>query len=379
MQCPTCGIVNRDDAKFCTRCGSTLTPAGGARGAKYRQPGMMLRDMGADETLTGEAPVSAEPSNVVTVSSEAIPPGAPFIEVVFLTGLRKGEKLVLSTFPATVGRDPGSMLQMDLNDTLASTRHAHLLFEGNRFILRDIGSTNGTYHKGNRVKEIVLAHGDVIEFGIGGPKLRFDMPWMVATPPPVLHVDSFSGPAIPGAMITPKAERAPGPVLLQKDQNRMPETPRGNDIPAWARNAPPPPELITPRPQPDLSSQPGSPQFLNRPIPEPQSETPFIPSTVDQGSSQAGLVTGGNRAAVSYPGGNQPQSVPDQNASAQKRRLMAVIKLILGFGLLILGAVVAIVFKSQAILVGFMACVMVLGIGIAIWGAAQLILGNSKQ
>jgi uncharacterized membrane protein YqjE len=71
--------------------------------------------------------------------------------------------------------------------------------------------------------------------------------------------------------------------------------------------------------------------------------------------------------------------VPNQNATAQKRRLMAVIKLILGFGLLILGAVVAIVFKSQAILVGFMACVMVLGIGIAIWGAAQLILGNSKQ
>ena len=147
-----------------------------------------------------------------------------------------------------------------------------------------------------------------------------------------------------------------------------------------ARNAPPPPELITPRPQQlDSSSQPGSPQFLNRPIPEPQSETPFIPSTVDQGSSQAGLVTGGNRAAVSHPGGDQPQSVPDQNASAQKRRLMAVIKLILGFGLLILGAVVAIVFKSQPLLVGFMACVMVGGIAFAIWGAAQLILGGSKQ
>lgn len=52
------------------------------------------------------------------------------LEAVFLSGLRKGESVKLTTFPATIGRDPNSTLPLALQDQLASTRHAQILHEG---------------------------------------------------------------------------------------------------------------------------------------------------------------------------------------------------------------------------------------------------------
>ena len=67
----------------------------------------------------------------------------------------------------TVGRVPDSVLQID--DISVSSRHAELaLADGGDYILRDVGSTNGTMLNGRDVvanEEHKLQDGDKITFG----------------------------------------------------------------------------------------------------------------------------------------------------------------------------------------------------------------------
>ena len=52
-----------------------------------------------------------------------------------------------------------------LNDTTVSRRHAMLTVEGDRYVLRDLGSTNGTVVDGTKVVEAYLSPGARIKFG----------------------------------------------------------------------------------------------------------------------------------------------------------------------------------------------------------------------
>ncbi len=73
------------------------------------------------------------------------------------------------------GRMPDSDVVFDANADLdASGRHAEVRFEG-RWLLVDVGSRNGTYVNGRRVERTPLQTGDVIEFGLGGPRLRVEI------------------------------------------------------------------------------------------------------------------------------------------------------------------------------------------------------------
>src|SRR4051812_1236957 len=66
----------------------------------------------------------------------------------------------------TLGRVEDNMIQID--DASVSSHHAELSLRGDDYILRDIGSTNGTMVNGARVEpevETALAAGDRIVFG----------------------------------------------------------------------------------------------------------------------------------------------------------------------------------------------------------------------
>src|SRR3954469_5249721 len=64
----------------------------------------------------------------------------------------------------TVGRHPDNTVQ--ILDRIVSKEHCQIIrTEGGRFLLRDLGSLNGTYVSGQRVKEQVLADGDEIVLG----------------------------------------------------------------------------------------------------------------------------------------------------------------------------------------------------------------------
>src|SRR5688572_16260848 len=93
------------------------------------------------------------------------PPGA---------GTKSGPGLVVLSTPrlrvvrltaerTVVGRGDDATVQID--DPDASRAHAEVVREGDRFVLRDLGSTNGSFLEGRRVREAALCDGDLIRFG----------------------------------------------------------------------------------------------------------------------------------------------------------------------------------------------------------------------
>jgi hypothetical protein len=67
-----------------------------------------------------------------------------------------------------LGRSPGCQLVFD--DDTVSRRHAELRFDEGRWMLRDLGSSNGTWVNGRRVMEAEVAPGDEVQ--LGGCALR---------------------------------------------------------------------------------------------------------------------------------------------------------------------------------------------------------------
>lgn len=66
--------------------------------------------------------------------------------------------------PLLIGRDPGNGLR--LSHETVSRMHAELTAHGSRWILRDLGSTNGTCVNGQRVTgSVPVCDGDQVSFG----------------------------------------------------------------------------------------------------------------------------------------------------------------------------------------------------------------------
>ncbi len=86
-----------------------------------------------------------------------------------LDGDRAGEVVTLGERPLRIGRKPQNDLV--LVDEKASGVHAEVAFEGDRHVLRDLGSTNGTLMDGRKITEVVLGSGDI--FAIGRVRVRF--------------------------------------------------------------------------------------------------------------------------------------------------------------------------------------------------------------
>ena len=80
-----------------------------------------------------------------------------------LDGDRAGEVLPVAERTLRIGRKAGNDLV--LPDEKTSGVHCEIAPEGDRLVLKDLGSTNGTFLDGKRVSEIVLTPGDVVTIG----------------------------------------------------------------------------------------------------------------------------------------------------------------------------------------------------------------------
>ena len=81
----------------------------------------------------------------------------------------------------SLGRHPNNTIQ--LLDKIVSKEHCILEQREGHFVLRDLGSLNGTYVNGERVRgETILKHGD--EIALGSTRARYDDGTGVALPPP---------------------------------------------------------------------------------------------------------------------------------------------------------------------------------------------------
>lgn len=110
----------------------------------------------------------------------------------FLTGDRQGQTATVEEPYATLGRHPLCAIAFDGDQDLdVSSRHAAVFREEDMLVLRDLGSTNGTFVNGNRLRaDHVLANEDLVQFGRRGPKLRVSLmpdeslPYQPASPSP---------------------------------------------------------------------------------------------------------------------------------------------------------------------------------------------------
>jgi ABC-type multidrug transport system ATPase subunit len=63
----------------------------------------------------------------------------------------------------TIGRHRGNTLVLD--SVLVSRQHARVVSDGDRFILEDLNSTNGTFLNGRRIQAVELIPGDIVRIG----------------------------------------------------------------------------------------------------------------------------------------------------------------------------------------------------------------------
>ena len=93
-----------------------------------------------------------------------------------------------------IGRGEDCDVRFDSHrDTRVSSHHAEIRFEGGRYVVVDVGSTNGTFVNGKLVRTHALRSGDKIVFGAqGGPEVRFEIeesfrttPRINGAPPPL--------------------------------------------------------------------------------------------------------------------------------------------------------------------------------------------------
>lgn len=130
------------------------------------------------------------------------------IELRITHGARAGAAERFEKSVISIGRHPMNDLRFDANkDIDVSGRHAELRTVGDRHVLHDIGSTNGTFVNGERIAaERELHDGDVIMFGAGGPQASFHVVGAgAAVAAPATRVDQAEAslPAKPAAPAAP--------------------------------------------------------------------------------------------------------------------------------------------------------------------------------
>src|SRR5512147_1961443 len=85
-------------------------------------------------------------------------------QLVMRSGPTPGATFPLEGDQLTIGRDSSNGVA--INDAEVSRKHARLTFQGGKFVIEDLGSTNGTFVNGQRLTgPHVLKAGDVVAFG----------------------------------------------------------------------------------------------------------------------------------------------------------------------------------------------------------------------
>lgn len=85
-------------------------------------------------------------------------------QFVMRSGPTPGVTFPLEGEQLTIGRD--STNGVAINDSEVSRKHARLMFQGGKYVLEDLGSTNGTFVNGQRLAgPVVLKAGDVVSLG----------------------------------------------------------------------------------------------------------------------------------------------------------------------------------------------------------------------
>lgn len=147
--CNACGHENPEGARFCSACGSPLD----GRSSMDDPTALHTSILGSD-VLHDMPAVEDLPDTAVAA-------------LVIRQGAKKGSRIALdgTNTEVSIGRHPESSVFLD--DVTVSRRHAvvQMVEEQGGFVVRDVGSLNGTYVNQERVEEQLLVSGDEVQVG----------------------------------------------------------------------------------------------------------------------------------------------------------------------------------------------------------------------
>ena len=164
MFCNQCGHQNPDGSRFCASCGAALTRAGAERPVETTSTISLAALEGALEAETPAVQPEPDSSSAGAPDGGAVdglPPGSALLVV--KRGPNAGSRFLLDADTTTAGRHPDSDIFLD--DVTVSRRHAEFVREGGGFVVRDVGSLNGTYLNRERIDAAGLAGGDEVQIG----------------------------------------------------------------------------------------------------------------------------------------------------------------------------------------------------------------------
>ncbi len=143
--CNQCGHRNPDSSNFCSSCGAVLEHVSGE-----------------DTTITFRPTETVgEVEDEVSVNLDDLPDGTGMLVV--KRGPNAGSRFILDGEITRAGRHPDSEIFLD--DITVSRRHAEFVRQGRGYVVRDVGSLNGTYLNRERLEESPLSNGDEVQIG----------------------------------------------------------------------------------------------------------------------------------------------------------------------------------------------------------------------
>ena len=185
-------------------------------------------------------------------------------------GAHAGRVIELEREVVRFGRLPDNEMAFDPHADLdCSGRHAELRREAGQWVIVDVGSRNGTLVAGKRVMRHVLASGEEVEFGLGGPRVRIEL---VQKPSQATAAATPLGAGVETAAATPIAIKSSPPPPNETHPPPLRPTPPPSPFQGQALSPAPLPQGMGPAAQPPV----GLPQMpavampmAGAPIPSP--------------------------------------------------------------------------------------------------------------
>ena len=185
IKCQTCGTENLESSQFCDECGTMLNKKEkndkktDFRPQIYDQPVFQSSNV----TSVGIPVIADVPNEEFSVDEQNQPEKqGVYATLIIERGDAVGTEFVLATDESNIGRwdaDNGIFPDVDLDaydpEAKVSRRHARIIHKNGRFVIEDLGSTNGTFvNRGRRLipgTTHLLNNGD--EIIVGKTFLRF--------------------------------------------------------------------------------------------------------------------------------------------------------------------------------------------------------------
>jgi hypothetical protein len=180
ITCERCKASNLDGGQYCDECGAPLRPNATGLTNLKAEPGK--NGSHSPSEIPQPEIAGGKSGAALNISPAAASSDKPHARLVIERGKSVGKQFLLSAAESNIGRwdaDGGIFPDVDLDsddpEAKVSRRHARITFSGGKYVLEDLGSTNGTFiNRGKRLPPGTsqpLSDGD--EIIVGKTFLRF--------------------------------------------------------------------------------------------------------------------------------------------------------------------------------------------------------------